>query len=113
MSRAPQDPLAEVWSRVLEAAARELTTFLFGQGFRGQPSRTKSQSRKLPWGLDTALGNAYVMLGVLPSAPRAVIEAAYRALAKDAHPDVGGSEAQMRALNAAMTAIRKERGWKR
>ena len=112
MSRA-RDPLAQLWYALLDAAARQLGAALFGPGaVRGSAGR-KDRARQLGRALDAAAPQAYVALGVLPSAPRAVIEAAYRALAKDAHPDVGGSEARMRALNAAMTTIRKERGWKR
>ena len=107
MSRAPQDPLQKIWSLLLDAAAREFGAFLFGPS-----AGTKNRARQLRTALDTAAPKAYVALGVLPSAPRAVIEAAYRALAKDAHPDVGGSEARMRALNAAIASIRKERRWK-
>ena len=35
-------------------------------------------------------------------------EAAYRALARDNHPDTGGSQDRMAALNAARAAARKE-----
>jgi hypothetical protein len=38
------------------------------------------------------------------------ISALYRTLAKDLHPDVGGSEEQMRDLNAAYAEARKELG---
>jgi hypothetical protein len=38
-----------------------------------------------------------------------VCEAAYRALAKESHTDAGGSDERMRALNAAIEAIRKEK----
>jgi len=112
MSRAPQDPLAEVWSQMLEGAARELARFLLGPGAMGRSAGRKGRPGEFPRGLDRALPKAYLTLGVLRSAPRAVIEAAYRALAKDAHPDVGGSEARMRVLNAAIASIRKERRWK-
>jgi DnaJ-domain-containing protein 1 len=112
MSRV-QDPLAQLWDLLLDAAARQLGAALFGPGAARRSGSRKGKPGEFPRGLDAAIPKAYVALGVLPSAPRAVIEAAYRALAKDAHPDVGGSEARMRALNAAMTTIRKERGWKR
>lgn len=44
----------------------------------------------------------YEVLRVRPDAPIEVIEASYRALAKSAHPDAGGSEAAMAELNAAL-----------
>lgn len=50
------------------------------------------------------------VLGVMPTAPLAVAEAAYRALAKSTHADIGGSDARMRRLNLAIAAARKELG---
>lgn len=47
----------------------------------------------------------YEVLGVRPDASRDVVEAAYRAQAKTAHPDHGGSAEAMAALNAAKTAV--------
>ena len=41
------------------------------------------------------------LLGVAPSATRDEIQAAYRLHARTAHPDVGGSDEQMAALNRA------------
>lgn len=62
----------------------------------------------------TALGAAaevewWIVLSVPRSAPLASIEAAYRELAKKAHPDAGGSEAEMQRLNVARDAARKEK----
>jgi hypothetical protein len=51
----------------------------------------------------------YHILGVLPSAPWEVIEAAYRAQVRIRHPDVGGSNASMQEINAAMEEIRRDR----
>ena len=45
------------------------------------------------------------VLGVRSDAPRDVIEAAYRALAKVRHPDMGGSDAAMAELTAARDAL--------
>jgi hypothetical protein len=50
------------------------------------------------------------ILGVAPDAGPAEIEAAYRAKAKAAHPDAGGSEAAMAELNAARDQGRKHSG---
>jgi hypothetical protein len=41
------------------------------------------------------------VLGVRPNAPRSEVERAFRERAKVAHPDMGGSAAEMAALNAA------------
>ena len=48
---------------------------------------------------------AAVLLGVRVDAPKEVIEAAHRALARKAHPDAGGSEDKMKALNHAREVL--------
>lgn len=49
-------------------------------------------------------------LHVLPTAPTSVIEAAYRALAKERHPDTGNGETRrMAQLNLAVEEARKSR----
>lgn len=52
----------------------------------------------------------HLVLGVAPDAPRAVVEAAYRALAREAHPDRGGSPARMAELTAARDALLRSGG---
>lgn len=44
---------------------------------------------------------AFQALHLLPSAPLAVVEAAWRALCKQAHPDTGGDLALMKRINDA------------
>ena len=51
--------------------------------------------------------SCWEILGVAPGAGEAAVEAAYRAQAKVAHPDSGGSTAQMAALNAARDAAKR------
>lgn len=51
-------------------------------------------------------GDPYQTLHLLPSAPPAVVTAAYRALAQLHHPDKGGDTAAMQAINAAVEVIR-------
>ncbi len=51
----------------------------------------------------------YELLDVRPGAPLEVAEAAYKAKARTSHTDTGGSEEQMKKLNAAIEQIRKER----
>jgi len=48
----------------------------------------------------------FTVLGVLPEAPIEVAEAAYRALAKKAHPDAGGSSEAMGRLSRAIEEAR-------
>ncbi|MFM7266859.1 MAG: DnaJ domain-containing protein [Cyanobium sp.] len=53
----------------------------------------------------------YAVLGLTPQASPAEIKAAYRALVKRHHPDAGGDDQRILALNAAWEALRdKVRG---
>ena len=52
---------------------------------------------------------AFQDLHLLPSAPPELIAAAYRTLSRLHHPDLGGSNAAMQRLNAALDAL-KARG---
>lgn len=47
----------------------------------------------------------FTVLHLLPSAPRELVDAAYRTLAKSTHPDVGGSDSAMRRLTEARDAL--------
>jgi curved DNA-binding protein CbpA len=47
------------------------------------------------------------LLHLLPTAPLAVIEASYRALARLHHPDAGGNAEHMKLLNAARDALKE------
>ena len=51
----------------------------------------------------------YAMLFVAEGAPLEVCEAAYRVLAKRAHPDAGGNPATFRKLTTAIEMLRKTR----
>lgn len=46
-------------------------------------------------------------LFLLPDAPECVINAVYRALSKQYHPDAGGNIEQMQRLNSAVEVLRK------
>lgn len=78
------DPIRIAQERgLLEDMARAATAFL---------EAPKEASAKRPW---------WEVLGVMPQAPATVIKATYNALAKEMHPDAGGTDAQMAELNAA------------
>ncbi|MDP9364807.1 MAG: J domain-containing protein [Chloroflexota bacterium] len=53
-----------------------------------------------------AVDRVYADLHLLPSAPRAVIDAAYKALARLNHPDTGGNAEAMKRLNNAYEALK-------
>lgn len=61
--------------------------------------------RPAPQNLDMC----YRLLGISPSAPWDDVERAYRAKAKKHHPDHGGDEDAMRALNEAYALLKKSR----
>ena len=48
----------------------------------------------------------YEVLGIRPDAPREIADAAYRALAKSMHSDVGGDDERMKELNAAYEEVK-------
>ncbi len=88
-----------LWPRVMDAF-REL---------RGEPPRG-DHGRPAATALDRDL--CYRMLGLSPSATWEEIERAYRRKAKLHHPDLGGDEDTMRALNEAyqrLKALREQR----
>ena len=47
----------------------------------------------------------YEVLGVSPSASSEQVRAAYRAAARDHHPDAGGDQSRMQAVNAAWQVL--------
>ena len=49
----------------------------------------------------------YAVLHLRPSAPRAIIDAAFRTLAKTLHPDVGGDAEEFKRVQAAYDKIIK------
>lgn len=73
------------------------TLLASGIGSQNQAVRTKDRE----W---------WDVLGVSPGASQDEIRRAYRERARAAHPDVGGSEAEMQEINRAReTALRKTR----
>jgi len=85
-------------------------------------SGTKRKSRKKKRQEDTddeydqytspdAVNRHYTTLGVLKDAPEEVVKAAHKTLSRKYHPDLGGSEKQMKKINEAFEAIKEHRGW--
>jgi len=56
------------------------------------------------------VADPYRLLQVIPDAEPEVIQAAYRALARKYHPDMGGTDLQMATLNAAWETLRDRGG---
>lgn len=70
---------------------------------------TNTVSQMLALGEGARQRDPYEVLGVRPDAPIEVVEASYRALAKAAHPDAGGSTDAMAELNDALERVKSER----
>src|SRR5579871_3798408 len=64
--------------------------------------RSRPQQADLP-----AVEAAYRVLHLLPSAPPSLVSAAYRVLAQEQHPDHGGSNEAMAAINEAVKVVRE------
>ncbi len=52
----------------------------------------------------------FAALHLMPSAPPALVEAAFRCLSKELHPDRGGKHEAMIELNEAITRLRQRLG---
>jgi len=52
----------------------------------------------------------YAILDIPPNSPDWLLRLAYRDRAKKAHPDAGGSDEEMKRVNAAYEKIKEERG---
>ena len=61
-----------------------------------------------PMSLPARDRDPYAVLGVAPTATAAEIKAAYRALVKRHHPDAGGDDERILALNAAWEELRHQ-----
>ncbi len=70
-------------------------------------AETPRRSRAQPRSRAGSGGNDFEILHLLPTAPREVVDASFRALAKLHHPDKGGDPAVMRRLAEAHDALRR------
>lgn len=98
--RAPSSRSHKVLEQTIDWAAEELGARILEilGGFSRETSEGVTSKRESP----------YAILRVEEGAPLAVCEAAYRALAKEYHPDRGGSPARFRRLTDAIERIRDE-----
>jgi hypothetical protein len=98
------EPTSKAWRFLSEY--RDVAAALLLERFPDAdiPGRTRSRvgAAPRPTGSDH-----YATLHLLPTAPRAVIDAAFRALSKACHPDRGGSDAAMRRLIEAHDALNR------
>lgn len=59
-------------------------------------------------GATSGEGNSYATLHLLPTAPKELVDAAYRCLARLYHPDTGGNTTKMQALNLAYEHLKQQ-----
>ena len=77
-----------IWTKGLEAVVRTAYMQLEGPAMQRDP---------------------YEVLGIRSDAPLEIAEAAYKAAAKRAHPDAGGSTEAMKELNEAIERVRSDK----
>jgi hypothetical protein len=81
-----------------------------GTGYGHYDHHRDHQRRSCSTALASPLEQAYKVLHLQPTAPDALVTAAYHILARMHHPDTGhGDEQAMAAINAAATLIRQEK----
>jgi hypothetical protein len=106
------DPTSRAWT-IWEPYAQEavrLAHLHFSSGTRSTSgTRSKSRSRRPAAPVPLDVERAYRVLHLRADAPDGLIDAAYRYLAKSAHPDRGGSDAAMQRLNSAVELLRQQR----
>lgn len=105
------DPTLKCWwvRREYSEVAEELITDRWEDADVVRGSRAGPRYEPAKPGGSTVNGGLYAKLFVLPTAPDCVLDAAYRALAKVHHTDVGGKGERMLELNQAYDAIKKLR----
>lgn len=88
--------------------ARRLIKRTYEKDIGVDPPSKRRTSRWVPpsqsWG-------PWRVLYLSENAPEVVVTAAYRALAREHHPDYGGDRDEMAAINAAYEEIRQRRGF--
>ncbi len=98
-------PYRHLWRIASASLLMGLGVYLPGLKERVEELLAESEPRPAVSAPPPAVERAYVTLFLLPTAPRCVIRAAYRALAGELHPDVGGTTSEMQRLNAARDTL--------
>lgn len=93
-----QDLLREYAFLVVEEPIWDNINYGFDEPFK----RTSPQARP---SIPEEVQDAYNTLLILPSAPIELVKAAQRILAKQYHPDVGGSHEAMKRINLAADTV--------
>jgi hypothetical protein len=85
---------------------QELLTFLAQHQAQIQDDRASTQAPIDRPAMPDDLRGAFAVLHLAPSAPSCVAEAAYKALVKYYHPDVGGTAELFTVVNDAIRVVR-------
>ncbi len=105
------DPVTKVWtvrSAFYATIAHRLMVQAFGhvETFNAPRDQTSAP----PPNPIRSTDRDFAALHLLPSAPPALVEAAFRCLSKELHPDRGGQHEAMVRLNQAVGSLRARQG---
>jgi hypothetical protein len=101
------DPSARTWT-VWPPYDRDAVRLVRAHFPAGAPSESRARRPAAPIPINP-VERAYLVLHLREDAPDGLIEAAYRYLARAAHPDRGGDDAAMARLNSAVELLRQRR----
>jgi hypothetical protein len=101
------DPVHKVWRVRSLAHLLGLTFYWPGLAERIEELLAKDDEPEppAPAALPVEVERAFGTLHLLPSAPRALVEASRRVLARQHHPDHGGDTGKMTTINVAADAV--------
>jgi hypothetical protein len=100
------DPVGKTWT--IDPAYVDVAMEMLLEHFVDAETPRRGRTRPTP--AAPPAGNPFAVLHLLPSAPREVIDASFRALAKSCHPDAGGTDAAMRELTEAHDLLARRVG---
>ncbi len=102
------DPLSKVWT--IYPPYAELAVALMRETFAAVVEYGEDRAATSPPGPIRRDDPDLAVLHLLPSAPPPLVEAAFRCLSKELHPDRGGDHETMVELNEAITRLRQRLG---